>query len=158
MRVLLLVAAAGLAAGCQSTIPELRQDAREKIAFHIAAPYSVVRPNIENTIKHCHENASTGALNRFAVRSEQTASDATTITYWQEGLNNRPLYVVDVRSAVAGTDVTFYHGPYAIFSDYNPIVRGWAMGTGKCDGTFPAKPAVPPAVTPLPANTIMEPL
>jgi hypothetical protein len=158
VRKLLLISTACILAGCETTLSELRDDPREKIAFHIAAPYAVVRPNIENTIRHCHKNSSTGPMNQFIVRAEEAPSGVATVTLWQEGYRTRPLYAVDLKESDAGTDVTFYHGPYDIFADYAPIVRGWVMGTGKCDGMFPEEPAVPPSVTPLPPETVITPL
>ena len=147
-----------LPSGCETTLSELREDPGERIAFHIAAPYSIVRPNIENTIRHCHKDSSTGPMNRFIVRSEETANGGATVTLWQEGYRTRPLYAVDMKETGTGTDVTFYQGPYNIFADYKPTVRGWALGSGKCDGAFPPKPAVPPMVKPLPADTAITPI
>jgi hypothetical protein len=116
-------------------------------------------------VVHCYEAEYDGPpvqalVSRLRVKTtETTPGSAANVTYWQEGMTTRPLFSVDVAAAKDGTDVTFFQrGSYAIFTDYAPIVRGWAMGTGKCGGPTPRKPAQPPEITPLPANTAITPL
>lgn len=159
------LAALALASACQGDVAELRADPGEKHAFHIAAPYVTVRTNIEKVVVHCYEAEYDGPplrvlVSRLRVKTTETMpGTAANITYWQEGMTTRPLFSVDVTAAEDGTDVTFYQrGSYAIFTDYAPIVRGWAMGTGKCGGPTPRKPAQPPEITPLPADTAITQL
>jgi len=128
--------------------------------FHISAPYATVRTNIENTVKHCHDNGGSPVSSYRVVVTETVPGRSANVAYWQEGINNRPLFAIDITGAAdAGTNVTFYKsGSYAVFSEFGPYVEGWALGTGKCAGPFPPKPLTPPAVTVLPAGTQITPL
>ena len=158
LRCLLAIVCAVAATACQSSLPELRQDPRAKHAFHIAAPYEVIRRNVENTIRFCHPGYSTGALNSFDMVVEPIPGNGTNVTYWQRGINNRPMFSVDMAERGDGTDVTFYHGSgYAVFSDFGPRVREWALGSGKCGGggSYSNRPS---GLTALPPETAITPL
>jgi hypothetical protein len=161
MRIFRAVAALATAialTACTSTLEELREESGETIAFHIVAPYATIYRNFSNTMKHCF-GGGYGATYTVVQSSETVPGRVANITHWQKGIVERPLITVDLLQTQDGTDVIFHRRSGAgIFTDYPPLVRGWALGSGECPGITLMGTLEPPEVTRLPAETKITPL
>ena len=154
------VRAAALAAmilflgACQRTLEELREEPGERIAFHIAAPFQTIYQNFDRTLRHCY-GGGYGATYTVVQSSETVPGRVANITHWQKGIVERPLFTVDLLKTGEGTDVIYYkRGNYGVFTEFEPVVRGWATGSGECSGLTFVGPLEPPEITRLPETSI----
>lgn len=143
---------------CASTLEQLREEPAESVAFHIDAPYATVYRNFDKTLKHCF-GGGYGASYTVVQSSETVPGRVANITHWQKGIVERPLFTVDLLQADPGTDVIFLRrSGVAVFIDFPPLVRGWAMGSGECPAIRMTSTLEPPEVTRLPPDTAITPM
>ncbi|MGB8274899.1 MAG: hypothetical protein WCF16_06455 [Alphaproteobacteria bacterium] len=124
-------------AACDTTTAEMRADAREKDTVHVALPYLVAYHNFIRRAGECNHQGT--PVSYFYVEwTEKISGKSGLVEVIQNGLLRAVMISADIVAVSDGTDISYYvNHRFAVFRDFHPIIREWAMGTGTdCGGLF----------------------
>jgi hypothetical protein len=125
--VLLLIATLFLT-GCATTSADLRSSPMKSGSLHIDTPFIEARANFIDCVSKRYSGGFRMSYFELEVW-DTTPGEHVVVEVVQDGLARRVLLSVDIRRTKSGgSDLTYFVGPLAVFSDWRAVIETWATG------------------------------